>query len=286
MVFIWGSVRDQTLGCEAILCGSQNYFHANFTTYVLVSFLTIKMSYSLFLFMFFLLYTCLCCSLLGPQNIAFSLIEVTIHGIVMLLVGTPKNNLIFRLNTGFRVRVCWQNLPAKYEGRVCLLIYLLTYILTPRSSPSWEANRFAASQEIPLILLNPKVHYRIHNCPPPVSILSQPYPVHTTISHALKIHPNIILPSTPGSPQWFFHLGFPTKTLYTPLSSPIRATCPVYLILLDLITRTILGEYRSWSSSLWRFLHSPAPSSLLGPNILLNALFSNTLSLRSPASVF
>ena len=36
--------------------------------------------------------------------------------------------------------------------------------------------------------------------------------------------------------------GFPTKTLYTPLLSPICSKCPAYLILLDLITRTISGE--------------------------------------------
>ena len=63
-------------------------------------------------------------------------------------------------------------------------IHLLTYSMV--QSPSWEANWFAASQEIPRISRNPKVHYRTHKGPPTVSILVQLNPVHIPTSHLLE----------------------------------------------------------------------------------------------------
>ena len=145
-------------------------------------------------------------------------------------------------------------------------------------SPPWEANWFAASQEIPRISRNPKVHYRTHKCLPTFPILGQPNPVHIPTSHPLEIHPNVIHPRMPRSPQWSLSLRFPHQDpIHPPLSSPIRATYPAHLILLDFITRTILGEeYKSFSSSLCNLLHSPVASSILGPNIHLNTMFSNT----------
>jgi hypothetical protein len=59
----------------------------------------------------------------------------------------------------------------------------------------------------------------------------------------------------------------------------MRATCPAHLILFGFTTRTIVDEEYRLLNWLWSFLHSPVTPSLLGPNILLNALFSN-LSLR------
>ena len=106
-------------------------------------------------------------------------------------------------------------------------------------SPSWEANCFAATQEIPRISRNPKVHYRTHKRPPPVCILDQPNPVHIPTSHLLEIHPNIIHPSTPRSPKWSPSLWFPyqdpihprllTHTRHIPSPSHSHPACECFL---------------------------------------------------------
>ena len=85
-------------------------------------------------------------------------------------------------------------------------LLLLTYFM--EQSPSWKANRFSASQEIPRILCNPKIHYRIHKSLPPAPILGQINLAHAP--HLTSWRSILIL-------SFHLRLGFLTKTLYATL---------------------------------------------------------------------
>ena len=130
----------------------------------------------------------------------------------------------------------------------------ITYSM--EQTPFWEANRSLVGHKIFRILWNPMVHYRSNKSPPPVPILSQIDSVHAPHStpripililfHHLRLSlRNILLP-------WDFN----TKTLYEPVLSPMRAACPAYLSLLDLITLMIFDEdYRASIFALRSLLH-------------------------------
>jgi hypothetical protein len=63
-------------------------------------------------------------------------------------------------------------------------------------NPHWEADSRLGNKEVPHLLWNPKVHYRVHKSQLLESILSQMNPIHALTPYSSEIRFNIILPST------------------------------------------------------------------------------------------
>ena len=167
-----------------------------------------------------------------------------------------------------------------------LFTYLLTYLLTPRSTVLLE--KLTGSRLVKKFphFMEPEGSLPLSQAP-----ATCPYPERDRFTPC----PHIPLPADtsqyyiPIYAYVFQVICFPRVSPLKPCthlsSPPIHATCPAHLILLDFITRIALSEqYRSLSSSLCSYLHSPITSSLLDANISISNPFSNTFSLRS--SVF
>jgi len=81
--------------------------------------------------------------------------------------------------------------------------------------------------------MEPEGSFPLSQAPATCPVLSQFSPVFVSQSHLLKIYFSFVLPSIPGSSEWFFPIGLPTKALYSTLFSPTR------VLLLDVIIRKI-----------------------------------------------
>jgi len=117
-------------------------------------------------------------------------------------------------------------------------------------NPSWEASSFSPSKQHILILCKLNIRYRICKSSPPIPLLSQTAPVHALAFYFVKIHFNIFFPCRVDRSSPHVYRTWPCMTLYDPVLSPIRATCPVCLIVLELIARILhIGDMR-WRSCL------------------------------------
>ena len=127
----------------------------------------------------------------------------------------------------------------------------ITYLLTP-----WCRALLEKLIALQLVKKFPAFHGTRRFIPALTSIrhlsLSWASPIQSIYAHPTSWRSILILSThlCLGLSSGLLPSGFPTKTLYTPFSSPIRATCPAHLILLDFINCTILGEgYKSFGSS-------------------------------------
>ena len=148
----------------------------------------------------------------------------------------------------------WTEMHLYITSRCILRTYLLTYSIV--QSPSWAANWFAASQEIPRISRNPKGHTALtsvrHLSLSWVSPIQFIYPHPTSWSSILILstHLRLGLPSSsfpPGSPPRPYtppllthkrHISNPSHSsrFYHPHNTRITTTATIIICLLIYVT--------------------------------------------------
>jgi hypothetical protein len=141
----------------------------------------------------------------------------------------------------------------------------------PNMEKSLDGNGRLASQ-IYYLLWNHEVHYRVMSLPS-APIVSHLNLVHTSL-RVIWIHVNNILPSTPRlravsvcqSLQPELCTVYLSYARYRPAHFIPLTSCEVEIL---------------WSLSLCSILQSHVTLSRLGPSILLNAMFSNAISMCS-----
>ena len=159
---------------------------------------------------------------------------------------------------------------------MCVYIYIYAYLLTPWCRVLLEkltglqlVKKFPAFHGTQMFItsLTSVRHLSLSWASPFQSI----YP-HPTSWRSVVI---LLIYLRLGLPSGLLPSGFPTKTLYTPLSSPICATCPAHLILLDFISRTILGEeYKSYECCAMFLLETLPPGNPSGGVVYLRIVLS------------
>jgi hypothetical protein len=157
---------------------------------------------------------------------------------------------------------------------ICFYTIRRLYSLT-ELSPSWGTANCAATQNLPSILWNPKVQYRVHKSPPLFPILSHINPIHTIPSYLRSI----LILSTHlrlGLPSGLFPFGFPTNILCIPiLPHSWYMPSPSHPSWIDHSSYT-------WSTS-YEAPHYAAFSNLLLLHPSLVQIFSSTSRSQTPS---